>query len=389
MDIGGALAEARSEAGMTITQVSERTRIRATIIRDIERDDYSACGGDFYARGHIRAIAKAVGADPVPLIKEYDTAHQPPASVDESQGRVALARSDPKTHTDGLSGSEALELPSWLRLRQSAGHLIGGAKSRLGAAAGPRDLDTAVLQPAAPGGITAAEAFRPRLPLDFERRRPGRWRRGLLLLVALAIIGVASYLLVSRASSHGSAPPAPRSHHSAGATAHRAGGTTAAASRPASTTSPAAMGPLQVASAAAFGPGGTGTGDDPQDANLAIDGSAQTAWHTDWYATAQLGGLQSGTGLLLNLGRTASITTATIVLGPSPGGTIELRAGDTPVLTDLPVVAQAANPGGALTMHLSSPVQARYLLIWFTSLPPDNSGTFQASIYNVRIAGST
>jgi hypothetical protein len=45
MDIGGALAEARSEAGLTITQVSERTRIRETIIRDIERDDYSALSG--------------------------------------------------------------------------------------------------------------------------------------------------------------------------------------------------------------------------------------------------------------------------------------------------------------------------------------------------------
>jgi cytoskeletal protein RodZ len=58
--IGGALAEARTAAGLTIAQVSERTRVRETIIRDIERDDYSACGGDYYARGHIRAIARVV-----------------------------------------------------------------------------------------------------------------------------------------------------------------------------------------------------------------------------------------------------------------------------------------------------------------------------------------
>jgi cytoskeletal protein RodZ len=58
-----------------VTQVSERTCIRETIICGIERDDYSACGGDFYTRGHIRAIAKAVGTDPVPLIGEYDAAH--------------------------------------------------------------------------------------------------------------------------------------------------------------------------------------------------------------------------------------------------------------------------------------------------------------------------
>jgi transcriptional regulator with XRE-family HTH domain len=389
VDIGGALAEARSEAGMTITEVSERTRIRATIIRDIERDDYTACGGDFYARGHIRAIAKAVGTDPVPLIKEYDAAHLPPADAAEQQGSVPLAHFDPEANTDpNLFGGEALELPSWPKLRQSASHLLGEARSRLGAAAGPRDADGAVLGPPAPSGITAAEAFRPRMPLDFERRRPGRRRRGLLVLVALAIIGVVLYLLLSRGSPHGNAPPASRPHHGASAAALRSGGAAATGGRPASTTGPAAVGAIPVASAAAFGPGGTGTGDDPQDAHLAIDASAQTAWHTDWYATAQLGGLQSGTGLLLNLGRTASITTATIVLGPSSGGTIELRAGDTPALTDLPVVAQATDPGGALTVHLSSAVRARYLLIWFTSLPPDNSGTYQASIYNVHVAGT-
>src|SRR5690242_21557722 len=44
----------------------------------MEGDDYSACGGDFYARGNIRSIAKAVGADPEPLICEYDAAHRAP-----------------------------------------------------------------------------------------------------------------------------------------------------------------------------------------------------------------------------------------------------------------------------------------------------------------------
>ena len=64
MSIGDALAQARSQAGLTIAQVSQRTRIRETIIRGIEHDDFSACGGDFYARGHIRSIARVVGARP-------------------------------------------------------------------------------------------------------------------------------------------------------------------------------------------------------------------------------------------------------------------------------------------------------------------------------------
>ena len=77
MSIGETLADARRKAGLTITQVSRETRIRESIIRDIEQDDFSTCGGDFYARGHIRSIAGVVGTDPVPLISEYDAEHGP------------------------------------------------------------------------------------------------------------------------------------------------------------------------------------------------------------------------------------------------------------------------------------------------------------------------
>jgi cytoskeletal protein RodZ len=78
VSIGDELAEARRQAGLTIAQVSQRTCIRETIVRGIERGDYSACGGDFYARGHIRSIAKAVGLEPERLIREYDATQSPP-----------------------------------------------------------------------------------------------------------------------------------------------------------------------------------------------------------------------------------------------------------------------------------------------------------------------
>lgn len=81
MSIGDTLAEARRQRGLTIAQVSERTRIRETIIRGIEQGDFSPCGGDFYARGHIRSIASVVGVDPVPLIREYDQEHGPPGGM--------------------------------------------------------------------------------------------------------------------------------------------------------------------------------------------------------------------------------------------------------------------------------------------------------------------
>ena len=81
MSIGDTLAEARRRAGLTVGQVSQQTRIRETIIRGIESGDFSACGGDFYARGHIRSIARALGIDPDPLIMEYDAAHGAPQAI--------------------------------------------------------------------------------------------------------------------------------------------------------------------------------------------------------------------------------------------------------------------------------------------------------------------
>jgi cytoskeletal protein RodZ len=69
------LAAARESAGMTVAQVSAATRIRQAIITCMERDDYDQCGGAFYARGHVKAVAKAVGLDPEATVHLYDQQH--------------------------------------------------------------------------------------------------------------------------------------------------------------------------------------------------------------------------------------------------------------------------------------------------------------------------
>lgn len=73
--IGKVLADARLTAGLTVDQVSTSTRVRVPIVHAIEEDDFGRCGGDFYARGHIRAIARAVGVDGDVLVAQYDAAH--------------------------------------------------------------------------------------------------------------------------------------------------------------------------------------------------------------------------------------------------------------------------------------------------------------------------
>ncbi len=109
MRIGEALAGARCQADLTVTQVSERTRIRETIIRAIEDDDYSACGGDFYARGHIRSIAKVVGTDPEQLIQEYDAEHRAPgplSTVSLEELLASAAEAPQRRGPDWAAGQE-------------------------------------------------------------------------------------------------------------------------------------------------------------------------------------------------------------------------------------------------------------------------------------------
>ncbi|WP_370088493.1 helix-turn-helix domain-containing protein [Streptacidiphilus sp. MAP12-16] len=73
--IGQILGRARLAAELTVEEVSAQTRVRVPIIHAVEDDDFSRCGGDFYARGHIRAIARAVDTDGDVLVARYDDAH--------------------------------------------------------------------------------------------------------------------------------------------------------------------------------------------------------------------------------------------------------------------------------------------------------------------------
>jgi hypothetical protein len=70
--VGPELVAARTRLGLTVDQLAERTRIRPHVIESIEVDDFAPCGGDFYARGHLRTLARVLGVDAVPLLRAYD-----------------------------------------------------------------------------------------------------------------------------------------------------------------------------------------------------------------------------------------------------------------------------------------------------------------------------
>ncbi len=75
LSVGEVLCAARTEAGLSIEDLSRATKIRGQLIREIEADTFSGCGGAVYARGHIRSIATLLELDPAPLLAEFARAH--------------------------------------------------------------------------------------------------------------------------------------------------------------------------------------------------------------------------------------------------------------------------------------------------------------------------
>ena len=167
MSIGDTLAEARRQAGLTVTQVSQRTRIRETIIRGIEQGDFSACGGDFYARGHIRSIAAVVGADPRPLIREYDEAHGAPEAIraaDVFEPSTPIRIKERRS----LNWSIAMILALLVVIGYGAYRLAGGSSSHNGGAG-----TAAVLPPSQHPSSTASAtpSATPTLPASASSRQ--------------------------------------------------------------------------------------------------------------------------------------------------------------------------------------------------------------------------
>jgi putative peptide zinc metalloprotease protein len=158
---------------------------------------------------------------------------------------------------------------------------------------------------------------------------------------------------------------------------------------------------LRPVSAHGFDP--LDTQGDPNDENdglagYAIDGDPATAWRSQYYlGNPVFGGLKTGSGLILDMGRRVRLRSVRVAFGNEPGAgsgadvAIELGDSDTLAASTMgtfTTVASADGVGGTHTFRTSSPARGRYLLIWFTKLPPVGPDRFQAEIYGITVRGS-
>jgi hypothetical protein len=139
--------------------------------------------------------------------------------------------------------------------------------------------------------------------------------------------------------------------------------------------------------------------DDPFDENsdlagFAIDKNLQTAWQSQYYlGNPVFGGLKAGSGLIVDMGSRVRLSSVEVTFGAAPGADVAIEVGNhdtlaAATLATFRTVASADGIGGIHTFRAARSGPARYLLIWFTKLPPAGLGRFQAQIFNITIRGT-
>ena len=138
------------------------------------------------------------------------------------------------------------------------------------------------------------------------------------------------------------------------------------------------------------------TNEESQNAKFAIDGSMQTDWSSQWYASPEFGQLKTGSGLMIDMGRPVRYSTVTVTFNSEAGAQVKLLVGNSndrskQNLDSMTTIASASNPTGTVTFQIKSQATGRYLVIWFTRLPPQSgsSGKFEAQVFNVAIKGAS
>jgi hypothetical protein len=410
--VGESLTQARYQAGLTIDELSERTKIRSSVIRSIEADDYEACGGDLYVRGYVRAIAGALGADAQALIREYDQERVhairdadatmfdlPPVPASDA---VGADRQDPDATRFDLPAvredyaATRFDIPA-VRADHAEDLMAAGYEVQPAAVGAETGLGTSA---GSKGPQAAAAASGPGSGTGHGRRRLLAGAAAVVVLVLAGVVGVrlASGSTTAKNAADSTAASSAKATKSASPATSAAADTKPAAkasATPSATPTPTPtpthvslpVTALPLAAAEAFGPGGLGDGDNPSGAGYVIASHPPLPWSTNWYTTAQFGMLKSGTGLLLSLVHQSTITSVRIDLTGYRGVNLQLKVADGTDPQDFKVVATADNTGGTVRLTLHHPASARYLLIWFTQLPPNGAGQYQESVYHAVVNG--
>jgi hypothetical protein len=147
--------------------------------------------------------------------------------------------------------------------------------------------------------------------------------------------------------------------------------------------------PLSITGVSDFDPEGDPPEENPELAQLAVDGDPSTAWQTmTYFNNPQLGLLKDGVGLVVDLGRPVEVSRVDLTMIGRPT-TLQVLAADRGAahptsVEGLTQVASATNAGPRIELELQRPVTTRYLVVWLTSLPPSDDG-YQGQVAEIVV----
>ena len=99
MSLGALIAKSRTDARLSVEELSKITNIPGTLLRDMENNNFAKCGGETYTRGHLRNIAAKVGVDErifLDLFEVEVTAPAKPIRELLNENNVTMPYQEPK-----------------------------------------------------------------------------------------------------------------------------------------------------------------------------------------------------------------------------------------------------------------------------------------------------
>ena len=111
MDIGAQLRAAREAQGLSLTNLSQRTRVPERALAAIERNDKSALPPPPFSRGFVRTYAQKLDLDPNLLVRDYFAQFpEPPPITAPPRIEIADAAWQPQSRWVGLGTACAILL---------------------------------------------------------------------------------------------------------------------------------------------------------------------------------------------------------------------------------------------------------------------------------------
>jgi hypothetical protein len=371
------------------------------LITERSVDDHPRHGETLRSPAEVAAALANAGVGPAEAVPDFSL--PPVAGVLAARRPNFGVGAEPPTSTNRVAAeydteySLAAQAEPAAEVSASAALLPAGAGSgRAGGHRGGSGSITSgpVPRGAANGGSTPTRRGpRPVAPASFRRRRQVVFL--VAVLVALGIVLLGWQLVTTALNSRTSTVRTAGAVASAGAgPGASAGSASTPAPSPSTSAAPSATREvLKITDAGDFDPLGDG-GEHPDLIRDAYDKDASTAWTTMQYRSSPyLGGLKSGVGMWIDLGTAMPVASISLDL-VGVGTDLEIRvptdaraSSPPPAITDWRTVTKEAGLGSTADLTFDQPVEARFVLVWFTKLPPDGTGNYRGGIQEIVARG--